>query len=592
MYRIRVPVNRVYEEKMSDLTKLKNIKTLAEFAKFLGYKESSLTYILYSHQYSNKYVHFTIPKKNGGVRDIDAPESKLKRLQKILAHKLQSCYEEIQENYSKDNIRKKIAHGYRKKLSIETNAFCHRNKKFVLNLDLDNFFPSINFGRVYGFFIKDKNFCLHPKIATVIAQIACYENHLPQGAPTSPIVSNLIAKILDIHLLKLAKKYNLTYTRYADDLTFSYNGKHFPEAISFFQNDKWEIGEELKSIITKSGFILNENKTRMHYHNSRQLVTGLVVNKKVNVKKEYYKKLRAQCYSLLKHGYFFEDKDKSDINALKKLEGWLNFAFYAKIFENKIFKNIAAKQQASKNNLRIFTGKNKFYDNKREEQYCDISLIKNLTAIYRLYAQFIIYKYFIAAKQPIILCEGKTDNIYIKCAIELLKNQIGFNHRLKFIPHSKMLNMLTEYIGGTEKLKMFIQNYKNIIEKFNIKTISFPLIIIVDNDDAGRRVFNLSSLTSLRDFVKFISPNLYVVMLPPQTTGDCQIEDYFDDSIKVFEGKTFNPDNKGCSSTQFGKSIFATKVVLRQKANIDFSKFEPLLREIDTIIKNHNTSEA
>lgn len=66
MYRIRVPVNRVYEEKMSDLTKLKNIKTLAEFAKFLGYKESSLTYILYSHQYSNKYVHFTIPKKMVG----------------------------------------------------------------------------------------------------------------------------------------------------------------------------------------------------------------------------------------------------------------------------------------------------------------------------------------------------------------------------------------------------------------------------------------------------------------------------------------------------------------------------------------------
>lgn len=114
MYRIRVPVNRVYEEKMSDLTKLKNIKTLAEFAKFLGYKESSLTYILYSHQYSNKYVHFTIPKKNGGVRDIDAPESKLKRLQKILAHKLQSCYEEIQENYSKDNIRKKLHMGTEK----------------------------------------------------------------------------------------------------------------------------------------------------------------------------------------------------------------------------------------------------------------------------------------------------------------------------------------------------------------------------------------------------------------------------------------------------------------------------------------------
>ncbi len=572
---------------MSDLTKLKKIETLADFARFLGYKESSLAYILYSAQYTNKYIHFTIPKKKGGVRDIYAPESKLKRLQKILANKLQSCYEEIQENYSNGNIRKKIAHGYRKKLSIETNAYCHRNKKFVLNLDLDKFFPSINFGRLYGFFIKDANFCLSPKIATVIAQIACYENQLPQGAPTSPIVSNFIAKILDIHLLKLAKKYNLTYTRYADDLTFSYNGKVFPEAIAVLNNEKWEIGEELKSIIIKSGFSLNENKTRMHYNTSRQLVTGLVVNKKVNIKKEYYKTLRAQCYSLFKNGYFFEDKDKSDINALEKLEGRLNFAFYAKNFENKIFKDAAAKQQASKNDLKIFTGKDKFYDNKRDEQYCNISLIKNLTAIHRLYSQFMIYKYFIAAKCPIILCEGKTDNIYIKCAIERLKSQIGFDHKLKFIPHSKTLNMLTEYIGGTGKLKIFIQNYKKIIEKFNIKRLSIPLIIIVDNDKDGREVAMHKEFAEINANLKYMHPNLYVLTIPLVKPYNSVIEDYFDDGIKKFKEKKFNPDNRGCSDTEFGKSIFATKVVLQQKATIDFSKFKPLLEEIDNIINNH-----
>ena len=590
---------------MSELTKLKNIKTLAEFAKFLGYKESSLTYILYSHQYSNKYVHFTIPKKNGGVRDIDAPESKLKRLQKILAHKLQSCYEEIQENCSGKNIRKKIAHGYRKELSIETNAYCHRNKKFVLNLDLDNFFPSINFGRVYGFFIKDKNFCLPPKIATVIAQIACYENHLPQGAPTSPIVSNLIAKILDIHLLKLAKKYNLTYTRYADDLTFSYNGKHFPEAISFFQNDKWEIGEELKSIITRSGFILNENKTRMHYNDSRQMVTGLVVNKKVNIKNEYYKKLRAQCYSLLKNGYFYVDKDKSDINALKKLEGRLNFAFYAKNFENNLHKKESEQQLNTKKDFQIFTGKKDFCDNKRDEKYSDVSLIKNLTAIHSLYSQFLFYKYFIASKSPIIMCEGKTDNIYINCAIERLRKKLGFEHKLKFIPHSKILQHLTEYVGGTDKLKTFCTKYKNIMEKFPKEKLLFPIIIIVDNDDAGRKVTAIKNKKNNEDSftvinnnidnnnIKFMQPNLYVITIPglPEANNTV-IEDYFDDKIKTFEGKTFNPTNQRCSATEFGKNIFATKVVLPQKNSIDFSKFEPLLREIDTIIKTHNTSEA
>ena len=586
-YRIGVPVNRAYEEKMSDLIKLKSIKTLADFAKFLGYKESTLAYILYASQYTKKYIHFSIPKKNGGTREIYAPESKLKKLQKILAYKLQSCYEEIQKSYSNDNIRKKIAHGYRKKLSIETNAYCHRNKKFVLNLDLDNFFPSINFGRVYGFFIKDKNFCISPQIATVIAQIACYDNQLPQGAPTSPIVSNFIAKILDIHLLKLAKKYNLTYTRYADDLTFSYNGKHFPESIAFLNNEKWEIGDELKSIITKSGFSLNENKTRMHYDNSRQLVTGLVVNKKVNIKKEFYKKLRTQCCSLLKHGYFFEDKDKSDIHALKKLEGRLNFAFYAKNFENNLHKKENELQKSSKIDLKIFTGNNKFYDNKRYEKYSDVSLIKNLPAIHKLYAQFLLYKYFINSKKTLILCEGKTDNIYIKCAIDRLKSKLNFKHKLKFIPHSKILNLLTEYVGGTSKLKDFCYNYKKIMEKFDIKTLPFPLIIIVDNDKAGNEVFNIPSLTSLRSFVKFISPNLYVVKLPSSTLKDCSIEDYFDNSIKTFNGKTFNPTNQKCSATEFGKSIFATKVVLPHKDSIDFSKFEPLLKEINNIIIKH-----
>lgn len=573
---------------MSDLTKLKKIETLAEFAKFLGYKENSLAYILYSRQYTNKYIHFTIPKKKGGVRDIYAPDNRLKRLQKILANKLQSCYEEIQENCSGKNIRKKIVHGYRKKLSIETNAYCHRNKKFVLNIDLDNFFPSINFGRVYGFFIKDTNFCLSPKIATIIAQIACYENQLPQGAPTSPIVSNFIAKILDIHLLKLAKKYNLTYTRYADDLTFSYNGKVFPKEVAFFNNEKWEIGEDLKSIITRSGFSLNANKTRMHYNNSRQMVTGLIVNKKVNIKNEYYKKLRAQCYSLLKKGYFYVDKDKSDINALKKLEGRLNFAFYVKNFENDLHKKEAEQQLNSQKDFKIFTGKNEFCNNKRNEKYSDTSLIKNLPAIHSIYSQFLLYKYFIKPKSPIIMCEGKTDNIYIKCAVEKLKDKLKFEHKLRFIPHAKTLKFLTEYIGGTNKLKTFCQNYKKIMEKFHIEKLPFPLIIIVDKDDAGRKVFKHEALeeTKSKD-VKFLYPNLYVVILPSTASKDCAIEDYFDDKIKTFEGKTFNPTNQKCSATEFGKSVFATKVVLPQKNNIDFSKFEPLLKEINNIIINH-----
>ena len=336
----------------------------------------------------------------------------------------------------------------------------------------------------------------------------------------------------------------------------------------------------------------------MHYNDSRQMVTGLIVNKKVNIKREYYKKLRAQCHSLFNNGFFYSDKDKSDINALQKLEGRLNFIFYAKTFENNLHKKEAEMHEKSIKNLKLLTGKNKFYDNKRNERYCDVSLVTNLTAIHNLYVQFLIYKYFIKSKNTTILCEGKTDNIYIKCAVDKLREKTDFKHQLTFIPHSKMLRHLTEYVGGTEKLKTFCINYKNIIEKFSKEKLPFPLIIIVDNDDAGRKVTAIKDKKKDKEDIfipidkniKFMPPNLYVLTLPclPEA-GNTIIEDYFDYKIKNFEGKIFNHENQKCTDTEFGKSVFATQVVLKQRDSIDFSKFEPLLQEIDNIINDYSS---
>jgi retron-type reverse transcriptase len=214
---------------MSRLNSLKATVTRSDLAKLLPSKPAVLAYVLFKQPAAAKYKTFEISKRSGGKRTICAPIDALKVIQQKLSILLQDCVDEI--NQAK-NLKDRIAHGFKRKRSIITNARQHRNRRHVFNLDLEGFFPSINFGRVRGFFIHDKNFALHKDVATVIAQIACYENALPQGSPCSPVISNLIAHVLDMHLVRLASKVGCTYSRYADDLTFSTNKKVFPPEIA------------------------------------------------------------------------------------------------------------------------------------------------------------------------------------------------------------------------------------------------------------------------------------------------------------------------------------------------------------------------
>ena len=161
--------------------------------------------------------------------------------------------------------------------------------------------------------------------AVTIAQLACYKGKLPQGAPTSPIITNLICQVLDMHLLSLAKRYKLDYTRYADDLTFSTNNKSFLE--------KWaEFYSELDRKIKKAGFSINERKTRIAYRDSKQVVTGLVVNKKISVDHSYYRKVRAMAHSLYKTGSYEVDGKEGTI---KQLEGRFSYIDHIDKYKNK-----------------------------------------------------------------------------------------------------------------------------------------------------------------------------------------------------------------------------------------------------------------
>ena len=340
---------------MSQLNDLKSAIDLSDVARLLGFKPASVSYILYITPPASKYKKFDIPKRSGGTRQICAPLGALKLLQRRVADLLQNCVEEINKanNRSDDDEHPdRIAHGFKRRRSIITNARWHRNRRYVFNVDIKDFFGSINFGRVRGYFITNKNFQLQSEVAIVLAQIACFGNALPQGSPCSPIISNLIGHVVDIHIAKLADRVGCTYTRYADDLTFSTNKQTFPNQIAtqMAENEhSWLPGKQLSHIIAKCGFALNSKKTRMQYRDSRQEVTGLIVNCKINVRSEYRHTVRAMVHRLFTTGSFdFEYRTVDQHGAAtthktpgrhSQLHGMLGFIDGVDLFNRKINPN-------------------------------------------------------------------------------------------------------------------------------------------------------------------------------------------------------------------------------------------------------------
>lgn len=208
-----------------------------------------------------------------------------------------------------------------------------------MNLDLSHFFESINYGRVRGYFIKNKYFQLDENIASAIAKICCYQNKLPQGSPCSPVVANLILSCLDQRLNQLCQKNGCTYSRYADDIAISTRRTSLPKSIIRcldMHDGTVHLGKTLSNEIQRAGFSINVNKTRLQHTTCRQEVTGLTVNKKINSDKKYANKVRAMAHALFKTGKYERlDKKTGTVKegTLAQLEGMLAFvdatdAFY------------------------------------------------------------------------------------------------------------------------------------------------------------------------------------------------------------------------------------------------------------------------
>ncbi len=296
---------------------LLTIEEPRELCKFLNTSYYHLEKLINNPVYNN----YTIKKKKGGERQISAPEEQLKKIQKRLNYFLQAYYLMIKPNEIHGFVVN--PHYLGRRCNILENAKVHIGKKFVLNIDLKDFFPNISSMQVKQVFTSDY-FRFNEQIATAITLLTTYESKLPIGSPASPVISNFICIQLDNTLKKFAEATGLTYTRYADDLTFSSNTEISNDTILNIIN-----------LIRKNNFEVNEKKLRLKTANRKQTVTGITVNEKANVDRKLLKKVRAMLHDLTKNGIdkatqkHFNLKSEVDTRHKEKfinrLKGYINF---------------------------------------------------------------------------------------------------------------------------------------------------------------------------------------------------------------------------------------------------------------------------
>ncbi len=315
--RLDIQLTKNIEEAVREFRSLSSPQNVAAM---LEIPYNVLNFHLYITRPNRQYKTFSIAKKSGGVREICAPVTPIKIIQQKLNSILQNLYKDIY-------ARKFSVHGFIYGKSVRTNAQIHTRKEYVFNIDLLDFFPSINFGRVRGMFMN-KPYNLPQKVSTVLARICCFKTEtkdfLPQGAPTSPIISNMICARMDDELYRLARRFECKYTRYADDITFSTNRPNFPKELAITTplttrgRLKAEVGKELNDIIRGNGFSINTSKVWIQHRNSRQKVTGLIVNEFPNVSRKYTNQVRAMLHAWGKYGLKAAEKEFLDKYERKK----------------------------------------------------------------------------------------------------------------------------------------------------------------------------------------------------------------------------------------------------------------------------------
>ncbi|HXG66472.1 MAG TPA: reverse transcriptase family protein [Blastocatellia bacterium] len=300
------------------------LATAEQIAVAMGVSVGELRFLAFSRMTStvSHYVRFKIPKKTGGERLISAPKPRLKAIQYWILH----------------NVLAKVAihdaaHGFSTGRSIVSNAQKHVGAEVIINVDLKDFFPTVSYKRVKGLF-RALGYseaaatifalvCTEPDVEEVELDgktyyVALAERHLPQGAPTSPAITNILCRRLDRRLSAMAAECGFAYTRYADDLTFSASGDSLRNICN--------VLGRLHDIVAHEGFTVHPEKTRVLRKSRQQEVTGVVVNEKPNVSRETLRRFRATLYQIEKDGPDGKRWGNSD-DVIASIQGFANFVY-------------------------------------------------------------------------------------------------------------------------------------------------------------------------------------------------------------------------------------------------------------------------
>ncbi|MCH8880977.1 MAG: trypsin-like peptidase domain-containing protein, partial [Planctomycetes bacterium] len=269
---------------------ISKIYSLSEFAPLFSVSEEQLEFFLASKE--SLVIHGAVPKKDWSVRKIVYVQDDSFR---HFLHKFsQFLYYLYQQRIPKP------VHGFIKGRSIITNAQQHTQKKVVLNVDIEKFYDSISIDKVTGTLVS---LGFQVEIANCLAELLTVNGVLATGFSTSPTLSNIACILMDSVFQKLSKKRGVTYTRYADDITFSTTKPRFPERLARMHNGRTTLGDDLSDAIENAGFRVNTEKVRLRNRRHRQEVTGITVNEFPNVRRGFVRQIRAAIHAWRKHGY-------------------------------------------------------------------------------------------------------------------------------------------------------------------------------------------------------------------------------------------------------------------------------------------------